>query len=85
VSKEMLPTGSILPFASNFIPDEYLECDGSEYSRSSYPDLYSVIGLTFGGSASRETFRVPDLRGLFIRGMNNGRGLDLDASVRLSP
>ena len=67
------------------MPNEFLECDGSEHLISSYPDLHSVIGFKFGGNAAKQTFRVPDLRGLFIRGLDNGRGLDPDVSVRLSP
>ena len=51
--KESLPPGTILPFSSQNIPDEFLECDGSEHLISSFPDLHSVIGFKFGGNAAK--------------------------------
>jgi hypothetical protein len=38
--------------------------------------LFSVIGTTYGVGDSLTTFAVPDLRGVFVRGFDNGRGLD---------
>ena len=52
-NEDMLPVGSILQYATGNVPEEYLECDGSEHLITLYPDLYSVIGLKFGGDAAR--------------------------------
>lgn len=61
--------GSIETFAGveEKIPEGYLLCNGQEVSRTTYKDLFDVIGTTYG-STSGTTFKVPDLRGKFIRG-----------------
>ena len=61
--------GSIETFAgvAAKIPEGYLLCNGQEVSRTTYKDLFDVIGTTYG-STSGITFKVPDLRGKFIRG-----------------
>lgn len=46
--------------ASNKIPPHWLLCDGSEYDVGAYPELFDVIGYTYGGSGSK--FKVPDYR-----------------------
>jgi len=68
------PPGTIMFFASPTPPSGWLECNGAYISISEYPALYSVIGTTFGSSSGK--FRLPDLRGEFIRGWDNGRGVD---------
>ncbi|AZO96799.1 hypothetical protein D7D81_16835 [Halocella sp. SP3-1] len=70
------PTGSVFHFAASSPPPGYLECNGAEISRTTYADLYSVIGTTFGEGDGSTTFNIPDLRGEFIRGYDNGRGVD---------
>lgn len=69
-----VPVGTINAFASQVVPANYLECDGSTLSTSQFNDLFNVIGYTYGGSGT--SFNVPDLRGEFIRGWDNGRGID---------
>ena len=61
--------GSIETFAGveEKIPEGYLFCNGQEVSRTTYKDLFDVIGTTYG-STSGTTFKVPDLRGKFVRG-----------------
>lgn len=58
------------------IPAGYLECNGSAISRITYIALYSVIGTQFGLGDGVNTFNLPDLRGVFVRGWDGGRGLD---------
>lgn len=70
-----VPVGTILPFAGSSIPAGWLECAGQALSRATYPDLFAVIGTTYGAATS-ETFNLPDLRGEFLRGWDNGRGAD---------
>lgn len=74
------PTGSVITFAGNTPPSGFLECDGGEYSRSTYSDLFSVIGEVYGSGNGTTTFNVPDLRAEFIRGWDNGRGIDTGRS-----
>lgn len=71
-----VPTGAIFNFAAETVPSGYLECDGSEISRTTYADLYAVIGIAFGVGNGTTTFNLPDLRGEFVRGFDNGRGVD---------
>jgi microcystin-dependent protein len=69
-----MPIGAILPFAGISVPTGYLLCDGSEKQRAKYPDLYDVIGYTYGDPGlllGVGTFRVPDLRGRFPLGRDN--------------
>ena len=49
-------------------PDGWLICDGSQVSRTTYSDLFSVIGTTFGSGDGSTTFTLPDLRAAFVRG-----------------
>lgn len=72
----LVPIGSIIMFTNVTPPTGYLECDGTEISRSTYSDLFDVIGTTFGEGNSTTTFNLPDMRGEFVRGYDNGRGID---------
>ena len=76
-----VPTGAIVPFAANSAPSGWVLCDGGLYGRaaldpSPQPNLFGVIGTTYGSGDGLTTFAVPDLRGMFVRGFDNGRGLD---------
>ena len=63
--------GTILPFAgANSIPEGYLVCDGSAISRTTYTQLYAVIGNTYGAGDGSTTFNVPNLKGRYIEGQN---------------
>ena len=77
-----VPAGTILPFAGpkTKIPPGYLACDGTLYNTSDYPVLYDAIGTVWGGSGLQ--FRVPDLRGMFLRGVSEGANLDEDKASR---
>lgn len=70
------PVGSVFAMASRVAPDGYLECNGNSVSRTQYAKLFDVIGTTFGAGDNARTFNLPDLRGEFIRGFDNGRGFD---------
>jgi microcystin-dependent protein len=54
--------GEIRMFAGNYAPQDWAFCDGSAKSISSYQQLFSLIGTTYGGDGVT-TFNVPDLRG----------------------
>jgi microcystin-dependent protein len=54
-----IPIGLIHPFASATIPDGYLLCDGGSLDPADYPELFAVIGYSFGGAGS--SFLLPNL------------------------
>ncbi|WP_021168779.1 Phage Tail Collar Domain protein [Sporomusa ovata DSM 2662] len=72
----IIPVGSIIYRANTIVPSGFLKCDGSAISRTTYAALYSEIGTVFGIGNGSTTFNLPDLRGEFIRGWDNGRGVD---------
>lgn len=65
---------AVFPFAS--VPSTYLICNGAAISRTTYAALFAKIGTTYGAGDGSTTFNLPDLRGEFIRGWDNGRGID---------
>jgi hypothetical protein len=71
-----IPTGAVMPFAMNTAPSGWLGCDGSAVSRTTYAALFAAIATTFGTGDGSTTFNLPDLRGEFLRGWDNGRGVD---------
>lgn len=58
--------GVIQAFSGNTVPNGYLLCNGASYKVADYPDLYAVIGNTYGGDT--ENFNVPNLVDKFIQG-----------------
>jgi microcystin-dependent protein len=74
-TQNLAPVGSYLFMATETAPDGYLRCDGSSLTRVEYPDLFDVIGTTYG-NVDGSTFNLPDTRGLFFRDLDNGRGID---------
>lgn len=71
-----IPVGEVKWFAMEDPETGYLEADGSLILRASYPALFAKIGTVFGAGDGSTTFRIPDVRGVFIRGWDNGRALD---------
>jgi hypothetical protein len=74
--------GSVVAFAMDTPPTGWLECDGAEVSRATYGQLFSRIGESYGAGDGSTTFRLPDLRGEFVRGWDHGAGVDVDAATR---
>ena len=70
------PAGTVDYFANASAPIGYLECNGQAVSRSQYPELFTAIGILYGPGNGTTTFNVPELRGEFIRGIDNTRGVD---------
>ena len=62
-------------------PAGWLKADGSAVSRTDYANLFSAIGTTFGTGDGSTTFNLPDLRGEFIRGYDNARGIDSGRTI----
>ena len=57
----VIPIGGLLPYAGTDVPDGYLACDGAAVSRTTYVDLFHVIGTAYGTGNGTTTFNVPDL------------------------
>ena len=72
----MVPSGTVLYFAGSAAPAGWLKANGAAVSRTAYAALFAAIGTTYGGGDFRNTFNLPDLRGEFIRGWDDGRGVD---------
>ena len=71
-----VPTGTVVPFAAAVAPTGWVKCNGALLSRTTYAALFAVIGTTFGVGDGSTTFALPDMRGYFSRGWDDGRGID---------
>jgi len=81
---EGVPSGAVFCLAVASVPTGYLECNGSAVSRTTYAALFAIIGTQYGSGNGSSTFNIPDLRGEFIRGFDNGRGADSGRSIASS-
>ena len=81
VAIQGVPVGSIFCRAFSVVPAGYLECNGAAVSRTTYSALFALIGEYYGAGNGSTTFNLPDLRGEFIRGFDNGRGVDSGRSI----
>jgi microcystin-dependent protein len=55
------PIGTIIAYAGSILPNGWIHCDGASYNRTTYEDLFGVIGTAFGeGSTPGTTFNVPN-------------------------
>lgn len=68
----LMPTGVILPYSGTTAPTGFLMCDGSAVSRTTYADLFAVIGTTYGSGDGSTTFNLPNSSNIVI---------DVDADV----
>lgn len=62
------PIGTMLMFASTNAPSGYLLCHGQAVSRTTYSELFAVIGTSYGAGDGSSTFNVPDMQARFPRG-----------------
>lgn len=72
-------TGMVAYFAGSNAQPGWLACDGSYVAINTYPELYTVLGTLYGPLVGA-TFKLPDMRGEFIRGWDNSRGIDIGRS-----
>ena len=85
-SATYVPVGCLMAWpakASAPTDGGWLEADGQLVSKEDYPELFAVIGTRFGGGSGTPNFGIPDLQGLFLRGLDRGRGRDTDAGRSL--
>jgi len=66
-----IPAGVMMPFAGSTPPTGYLLCDGTAVSRTTYADLFSIIGTTYGTGDESTTFNVPNTKGKVLVGYNS--------------
>ena len=68
-----MPAGMINAFDLTSAPAGYLLCNGSSVSKTTYPELFNVLGYRHGGSG--DNFNLPDLRGKMILGVSSSHTL----------
>ena len=78
---ETIPVGAVVAFAMSTPPTGFLKANGAAISRTAYSALFAKIGTTYGAGNGSTTFNVPDLRGEFVRGWDDGRGVDTGRSL----
>src|SRR5210317_1718184 len=72
---EGIPSGTIVPWSDSSIPSGFLECDGAAVSRTTYADLFAIVGTTYGAGDGSTTFNVPDLQDNVPVGKSNNKAL----------
>lgn len=68
------PVGSIIDFGGATAPAGWYLCYGEALSRTGYPELFNVIGITYGSGDGATTFNLPDCRGRLTAGVDNMGG-----------
>lgn len=76
-----MPVGAVIATIRSTPNTGFLECNGTDISRTTYAALFAIIGTTYGIGDGLTTFGLPDLRGEFIRGWDNSRGIDAGRSL----
>ena len=76
-----IPTGGMLDWPTETVPDGYLERDGSSLNRTTYAALFTVLGTTYG-TADGSHFNLPDHRGRFMRSWAHGSANDPNRATR---
>lgn len=68
----LTPSGVISVFAGSSAPSGWQMCNGQELSQTTYSALFAVVGTTYNtGGETSGNFRVPDLRGRVVAGLDN--------------
>ena len=66
-----VPTGGLVAWAASSAPTGWLICDGSAVSRTTYADLYAVVGDTYGAGDGSTTFNLPNIKGRVVVGLDS--------------
>ena len=75
----MCPTGAIILYGGTTAPTDWLLCDGTAVSRTTYANLFGIIGTSYGVGDGSTTFNVPDFLGRTVIGTGSGSGLTVRA------
>lgn len=73
-AEDILPTGSVLPYAGVNAPSGWLFCFGQAVSRTTYAVLFSALSTTYGVGDGSTTFNLPDMRGRVPAGQDDMGG-----------
>lgn len=74
---QAVPSGLMAYYTGTTAPPGWIKANGAEVSRTVYANLFAAIGTRFGAGDGHSTFNLPDMRGEFVRGWDDGRGIDL--------
>lgn len=80
VTESSIPAGTMVQWGGSSAPTNWLLCDGSAVSRTTYATLFAAIGTNYGVGDGSTTFNLPDLRGRVPVGKNGGSFGTLGAS-----
>lgn len=80
-SAQLTPASAIMHFPRSTAPTGWLKANGAAVNRITYAALFAVIGTTFGVGDGVLTFNLPDMRGEFLRGWDDGRGIDVGRTL----
>ena len=61
-----VPSGTIIHYAGRTVPSGWLIANGGAVSRTTYANLFSAIGTTYGTGDGSSTFNLPNLKGRFL-------------------
>jgi len=85
IGVEGIPTGTIVPWTDSTIASGFLECDGTAVSRTTYADLFAVIGTTYGAGDGSTTFNLPDLEDNVPIGKSPNKSLASTGGANTTP
>lgn len=71
IAGDTLPIGSMVPYPSDIIPDNWLLCNGQAVSRTTYSELFTVLGTSHGVGDGSTTFNLPNIKGKTIVGKDS--------------
>ena len=71
----LVPVGAVLAYGSSNAPNGWLSCLGQEVYRGDYPDLFAIVGTTYGAGNGTTTFNLPNLAGRVVVGQGSGSDL----------
>lgn len=83
-TRQMAPPGLVAHFARDTAPTGWLKANGAAVSRIAYAELFAAIGTRYGTGDGFSTFNLPDLRGEFVRGWDDNRGVDAGRELGVS-
>ena len=75
-SVDSFTPGMIIMYGADSVPSGFLACDGSAVSRTTYANLFNVIGTTYGGGDGSTTFNLPNFTSRVPQGGTPGSYLN---------
>lgn len=81
MGRTFTPPGAVAHFAMSSAPSGWVKANGALISRTAYASLFASIGTAFGAGDGSTTFALPDLRGEFIRGFDDSKGVDAGRTI----